>query len=360
MGKQYRHLWPQIISLDNLFLAFEKAARGKRSHPSVAAFEYHLEQNIFDLRDTLRQGSWQPGGYTSFYIHDPKRRLISAAPFRDRVVHHALVNILEPIYECKFIYDTYANRQGKGTHRALDRCTTYLRRFQYVLPMDVRQFFPSIDYAILLGILEQTITDERVMALCRQIVDSGIGVLQEEYQMVWFPGDDLLAAARPRGLPIGNLTSQFWANVYLNPLDHFIKRELKCHGYIRYVDDMLLFAQNKMQLHVWLEQVTDFLAGLRLTIHTGSAQPRPARIGVPFLGFQLFHDHRRLKRRKAIHARRRLKALAARYRDGETDEKQVQASVRAWIAHAEHGDTWGLRSDILSPLIFRRSGGKIA
>ncbi len=355
MGKTYNHLWLKLVSSSNLFAAFEKAARGKRSHPSVAAFEYRLEENIFDLRDELRQGAYQPRGYTSFYIHDPKHRLISAAPFRDRVVHHALNNLLEPIYERKFIYDSYANRKGKGTHRALDRCTTYLRRFQYVLPMDVRQFFPSIDHAILLNTLSKTIIDERVMDLCRRIVNSGDGVLHEEYQMIYFPSDDLFDINRPRGLPIGNLTSQFWANVYLNPLDHFIKRQLKCRGYIRYVDDMLLFADNKAQLHEWQKQVTDFLAGLRLTIHTNSAQPRPTRIGVPFLGFQMFHNYRRLKRRKAVHARRRLKALAARYRDGEIDEKRVQASINAWIAHAEHGDTWGLRSNILSPLIFRRA-----
>ncbi len=347
-------MYNKLTSWDNLLNAYKKAAKDKRGTPYVAAFEHQLGANLIGLQDELVSQTYQPGGYTNFYIHDPKRRLISAAPFRDRVVHHALVNILEPIYERKFIYDTYANRQGKGTHRALDRCTTYLRRFQYVLSMDIRQFFPSIDHVVLLDILGQTIMDEQVIALYCQIINSGIGVLQEEYQMVYFPSDDLFAVNRPRGLPIGNLTSQFWANVYLNPLDHFIKRELKCRGYIRYVDDMLLFAQNKAQLHAWREQVTDFLAGLRLTIHANSAQPRPVRTGVPFLGFQVFPDHRRLKRRKAVHARRRLKALAARYRDGEIDEKSVQASVRAWIAHAEHGDTWGLRSDILAPLIFRR------
>ncbi len=344
-----------MVSLDNLFLAFHKAARGKRAQAAVASFEYDLEPNLFALRDVLQSGTYVPGEYTSFYIHDPKKRLISAAPFRDRVVHHAVVNVLEPIYERKFIDDTYANRVGKGTHRALNRCTFFLRRYAYVLPLDIRQFFPSIDHAMLAQTLRRTIADKRLMNLCHRIIESGRGVLSDEYEMVWFPGDDLLASARPRGLPIGNLTSQFWANVYLNPLDHFIKRQLKCRAYVRYVDDMLLFANDKSALRTWLGEIKIFLASLRLTLHENSAHARPTSTGVPFLGFQVFPAYRRLKRRKAIHARRRIKALAARYRDGQVDDAQVQASLRAWIAHAAHGDTWGLRTDIFSSVVFPHS-----
>ena len=151
------HLWPEIISFQNLLLAYRLAARGKRSKAEVAAFELNLEPNLFALQEELRLFTYRPGAYHNFYIHDPKKRLISAAPFRDRVVHHAFCNLIEPIYERKFIYDSYANRQGKGTHRALDRCTHYLRRFKYCLPMDVRQFFPSIDHALLLNTLARTI-----------------------------------------------------------------------------------------------------------------------------------------------------------------------------------------------------------
>jgi len=169
LSKRYDHLWPQVTSFDNLLLAFKKAARGKRSKPSVAGFEYDLEANLFTLQSELRRGDYRPGPYVSFPIHEPKRRLISAAPFRDRVVHHALVNVIEPIFERQFIFDTYANRAGKGTHRALDRCTTFMRRFRYLLPMDVRQFFPSIDHAVLLEILGRTLADERVMDLARNV-----------------------------------------------------------------------------------------------------------------------------------------------------------------------------------------------
>jgi len=266
-------------------------------------------------------------------------------------VHHALCNIIEPIFERKFIFDTYANRVKKGTHRALDRCTDYLRRFAYVLPIDIRQYFPSIDHAILFQTLSQTITDARVLELCVKIIRSGEGVLTDEYDMVFFPNDDLLAKLRPRGLPIGNLTSQFWANIYLNGLDHFVKRQLKCKGYIRYVDDILLFADDKTLLHTWREEVIRFTASLRLSIHENSAQPRPCHTGVPFLGFQVFCDHRRLKRRKVVYARRRLRQKLRLYQCGKISLTQMQGSILGWINHARYGDTWGLRQAVLKDMI---------
>jgi len=355
MSKRYDHLWPQVASLGNLLMAYYLAARGKRGKPSVATFEYDLEENLLQLRDDLRSGAYQPGAYDSFYIHEPKRRLISAAPFRDRVVHHALVNVIGPLYERKFIYDTYANREGKGTHRALDRCTDYLRRFQYVLALDVRQFFPSIDHATLQGILARTLADAHVLDLTSKIIASGAGVQRDEYDMVYFRGDDLFATNRPRGLPIGNLTSQFWANVYLNGLDHFVKRQLKCKGYVRYVDDLLLFADDKPTLHAWRADVIEYAAGLRLTLHEERAQPRPCATGVPFLGFQVYPDHRRLKRRNIVNARRRLQALSRAYQRGEVDQARARAGVLGWINHASTGDTWGLRQAVLGSVSFARS-----
>lgn len=357
MSKEDPYLWERVIAFDNLLSAFKKAARGRRGRASVSEFERRLEVDLPILRSELLAGVYKPGEYASFYIHDPKKRLISAAPFRDRVVHHALVNIIEPLFERKFIFDTYANRAGKGTHKALDRCTHFMRHFEYVLPLDVVQFFPSIDHEIMLANIQKTVKNEKILSLCRGILKSGRGVLQEEYEMVYFPGDDLLAANRPRGLPIGNLTSQFLANVYLNPLDHFIKRELKCPGYLRYVDDMLLFSNCKEELSDWREKVIDYLAGYRLTVHENCAQARPTRVGVPFLGFQVFPDHRRLKRRKVIHARRRLNALAARYAAGQIDQKAVKARVQAWTAHAAHGDTWRLRRALLSQIRFVHPNG---
>jgi len=339
-----------LCSWENLLLAYRRASRGKRGNPSVAAFEYRLEENLLSLQEELLGHAYHPGAYVSFYIHDPKRRLISAAPFRDRVVHHALCDVIEPLFESSFIADSYANRIGKGTHRALDRCQQFARRFRYVLQCDVRQFFPSIDHAILRDILARKVADPDILWLIDRILESGVGVLSEEYEMVYFPGDDLLAAVRPRGLPIGNLTSQFWANCYLNPFDHFVKRELRCVGYVRYVDDFLLFADDKATLWDWRESVIERLSHLRLTLHAEQACPRPVTDGIPFLGFIVFPGHRRLKRRTGIAYRARLRRLLASYTAGEIPLERVSVSVRGWANHARFGDTWGLRRALFRSL----------
>ncbi len=348
--KTYKHLYPQVITFENLLQAWHKARQGKRYKQAAAEFECHLDEEMTDLCHELENETYQPGGYRHFTIHEPKRRKISAAPFRDRVVHHALCNVIGPIYERKFIPDSYANRVGKGTHKALDRCTHFMRRFRYVLQCDVEQFFPAIDHAVLKGILGRTLADPRVLKLCAKIIDSGAGVLTEAYQIRYFPGDDLFAGNRPRGLPIGNLTSQFWANVYLNELDQFVKHGLCCQGYVRYVDDFLLFGDDKNTLHEWRRQIIRFLQRLRLTIHEDRAHPVPVQTGLTFLGFRVFPDHRLLKRPKGITYRRHLKGLWRRFQGGAITRKEGRASVMAWIGHVKHGDTWGLRRAVFRGL----------
>jgi RNA-directed DNA polymerase len=339
-------VYAQICSWDNLLLAHRRASKGKRGKRPAARFEHRLEDNLIALQEELLAKTYRPGAYDSFHIHEPKRRLISAAPFRDRVVHHALCNVIEPVFERSFIHDSYANRVGKGTHRALDRCQEFARRYRYVLQCDVVQFFPAIDHTVLRGILARKLSDPDVLWLVDRVLESGVGVLSEEYQMAWFPGDDLFAALYPRGLPIGNLTSQFWANCYLNPFDHFVKRELRCLGYLRYVDDALLFAGDKATLWAWREAVVERLAQFRLTIHPG-AHPRPVTEGIPFLGFVVYPDRRFLKRRKVVHFRRRFLALVDRYLAGEIPLEQVTASARGWANHARYGNTVGLRKAVL-------------
>jgi hypothetical protein len=339
-------MYAQLTSWDNLLLAYRRASKGKRSQPVVAAFEYRLEDHLLALQEALRTHTYRPGAYTHFFIHEPKRRLISAAPFRDRVVHHALCNLIEPIFERTFVGDSYANRLGKGTHRALQRVQDLARQYPYVLQCDLRQFFPSVDHAILRGILARKLTDKHVLWLIDRILKSGRGVLSEVYSMVYFPGDDLFAALRPRGLPIGNLTSQFWANVYLNPFDHFVKRTLCCPGYVRYVDDMLFFATDAAPLWTWKTAIQERLAALRLTIHPG-AHPRPVTEGIPVLGFVVFPQRRRLKRRKGLYFRRHLDYLLAAWQADAIPLAQVTASVQGWVNHVRYGNTVGLRKAVL-------------
>jgi RNA-directed DNA polymerase len=336
------NLQEQLCTWENIRQAYANASRGKRGRSSTASFELYLGDNLLDLQQELQQRIYQPGQYHSFYIHEPKRRLISAAPFRDRVVHHALSNITTTYFENRFIASSFANRVGKGTHRALDLCQQLARRYPYVLPCDVRQFFPSIDHALLRTELNKMLPDDSLFWLIDRILASGSGVLSEEYQMVYFPGDDIFSANRPRGLPIGNLTSQWWANCYLNPFDHFVRRDLGCPAYLRYVDDLLLFGSHKRQLWEWRAALMNRLARLRLTIHAENALPRPVESGIPFLGFVIFPTHRFLKRRKGIAYCRRLKQIVA-----AGSPQQVKSSVQGWINHVRYGDTYGLRRSVL-------------
>lgn len=321
-------------------LAARKAAKGKRGRAAAARFEATLPDSLIDLRDQLRTFSYRPEPYESFIIHEPKRRLISAAAFRDRVVHHALCNVIEPLFEHTFIADSYANRTGKGTHRAIDRCQHFARRYRFVLTCDVRQHFPSLDHEILLEILAKTLREPEILALCRTIVESGAGILDQEYENIYFSGDDLFSILRPRGLPIGNLTSQFWSNCYLSPFDHFVKRRLRCRGYLRYVDDFLLFADEPDLLWLWKDRLITRLAGLRLTVHEPRTQVRPVEEGIPWLGFLVYPNHRRLKRRNVAKARRRLrfKVEAAR-RGGDAEAEALAASWQGWTAHARHANS---------------------
>jgi RNA-directed DNA polymerase len=341
----------EICNWPHLLHAFQRAACGKRRRPAVATFEFQVADRLLRLRADLLDGSYSPGPYTHFFIHEPKHRKISAATFRDRVVHHALCAVIEPRFERVFIPDSYANRIGKGSHRAIDRLQQFARRHRYVLRADLRQHFASIDHAILLDSLRSQVPEADIMHLIELILAGGRDVLCDQYDMVWFPEDDLLAVCRPRGLPIGNLTSQFWSNCYLHPFDLFVKRELGCRAYLRYVDDFALFADDKATLWKWKEAIRSRLAGLRLTIHERSTQVTPTATGIPWLGFVVFPDHRRLKARKVRYATRRLGQRYDAYRSGAISFGEFDASVRGWINHARHADSWGLRRHLLEPFV---------
>lgn len=330
-----------------MWQAYHKAARGKRGKQAAATFEFHIADNLLALQSELADGSYQPGAYQHFTIHEPKRRKISAAPFRDRVVHHALCNIIEPLFEARFHPHSYANRVGKGTHRALDHLQSCARRYRYVLRLDIVRHFPAIDHAILKDKLFAVIHDEQIQKLIAAILQSGEGILEDEYEMVYFSGDDLLAQLRPRGLPIGNLTSQFWSNCYLNSLDWFVTRQLGCTAYLRYVDDFALFSDDKRQLRQWHFEIVAFLAKLRLTIHRESAQVLPVSCGIPWLGFVVYPCKRRLKRRNVVQFQRRLQRHISWYKEGHITFAELDASVQGWINHVRYGDTWKLREKLL-------------
>lgn len=358
--KRYGNLWPQIIAFANLLQAARQAQRGKRFQASVLQFNYSLESQLIALQTELTTQTYQPGPYTTFNIYDPKHRLISAAPYRDRVVHHALCNIIQPLFERTFIADSYANRLGYGTHRALRRFIHFSRTTPYVLQCDIQKYFPSIDHALLKAILRRKIKCPETLWLLDTIIDHSNPQLPVHH---FFPGDTLLTVLEGRrGLPIGNLTSQFFANVYLNGFDHFIKEQLKIKQYIRYVDDFALFHQDRNVLVAARQALEDELAQLRLRIHPVKSQLFATRVGANFLGFRILPQGEaypkpvklRIRNHNLRRGKRRLKQLQADYACGKIDFQRLDASIQSWLAHLNQADTWHLRQQIFADLVFSR------
>lgn len=354
MATTYRDLWPQVVSWQNLLAAYRECRRRKRYTPEAVRFEFAWETHLLLLQRELLAGAYVPGDYRHFYIREPKLRKISAAPFRDRVVHHAVVRVLEPLYERRFIYDSYACRLGKGTHRALDRAQQYLRRYDYYLKTDIVRFFPNVDHEVLLTLLERSIGDAHLMDLLRTILRSGEGVLQDEATHGYFPGDDLFAVLRPKGLPIGNLTSQFLANVLLDPIDHYIKETLRVGGYVRYADDLVLLGEGKAELWDRRDALAERLAAVRLRLHAHKTQVRPSRAGLKFLGFVLHPYGRRLQQGAIARFNRRLRTLQWKFARGLIGPAELRAALGAWSAHAGHANTSGIRRTLWKRVRFRR------
>jgi retron-type reverse transcriptase len=348
--KRYGNLWHQVIDFENLLNASRKAQRGKRYRGNVLDFNYHLESELARLQTELQNQTYKPGRYRTFQIFEPKPRLISAAPYRDRVVHHALCNVIVPILERTFIVDTYANRIGFGTHRALRRFTQFARSTRYILQCDIQKYFPSIDHEILKGLLRRKIKCLHTLWLIDTIIDNSN---EQEPIVEYFPGDDLLAPCKRRhGLPIGNLTSQFFANCYLNGFDHFVKEQLKATRYLRYVDDFALFSDDYGFLRDARDAIANYLTTLRLRIHPIKSQLFETRMGANFVGFRVLPDRIRVRNDNLRRARLRLRQLQTAYSNGKIDLKRLNQSIQSWVAHLEHGDTWRLRQDIFQTWTF--------
>lgn len=286
-----------VISVENLFAAWKKFSKGKRSHPDVAAFELRLEKNLFSLHERLAQGTWVNDSYVCKRIADPKPRIIHIASVRDRVLYQAVYQQLYQVFNKMFIHDSYASRVGKGTHAGVKRFAAFARKVSanytepaFVLKCDIRKFFDHIDHEILFSLLSRRVTAERLLALLRGIISS-------------------FATAPGKGLPLGNVTSQLFANVYLNELDQFVKHALKTRYYIRYCDDFVVLESNRALFDKLVWQIQDFLqTELFLELHPNKMTIRKMRQGMDFLGYVSLPHYRVLRTRTK---RRMLKRLAA-------------------------------------------------
>ena len=348
-----------IADFGNLLEAVRPAARGKRGKSSCARFLAEQERHLVRLCAELADGSWRPGRYRAFVVRDPKPRRVSAAPFRDRVVHHAVCRVVAPLFERGFVDESYANRKNKGTHAAVMRYERYRDRHPFALRCDIWRYFPSIDHEILKRGLRRRIACEGTLRLLDTIID---GSNAQEPVDLYFPGDDLFTPfERRRGLPIGNLTSQFFANVYLDPLDHWIKQVLGAPGYVRYVDDFAVFGDDMQQLAAWRQRIEGFLIGRRLLLHPRKTCILSSDQAAPFLGYVLLPDgRRRLDKRNVDRFAGRLRGMRQAWRDGRTELDAVEQRVGAWIAHARHANTWRLRASLFRGGMFdpRREPGR--
>ncbi|TAK53074.1 MAG: RNA-directed DNA polymerase [Gammaproteobacteria bacterium] len=350
--KRLANLWPQVTSFDNLYRAYRLARRGKRNRPDIIAFSLDLEAQLLQLRALLLSGEYRPGRYRQFTVYERKLRVISAAPFVDRVVHHAVMGVVEAPLDRRFIFDSYAWRQGKGVHAAVNRYQRLAQRHAYVVQLDVRQYFASIDHCLLKAALARRIGDARVLQLLSLIIDASPPVMTH---VGMFCGDDLLTCVERRhGIPVGNLTSQFFANLYLDDFDHWAKESLRVPGYLRYVDDLILLADDAYQLRDAVAQCHAFLERLRLRLHAGQTHIRRTSEKIPVLGYQVSRTRRWLRADNGYRFRRRLRAMAARYQRHQVSLVDVGKSVVAWTGHARHAEADKLVACILDGVLFQR------
>ncbi len=350
--KRQNNLFEKIVSFRNILKASKKARRGKRYNASTAAFEYNLESNLLRIIEVLKNKTYIPGAYCDFQIYDPKRRIISAAPYFDRVMHHALINVVEPIIGKSFIYDTYACIKGKGTHKAVLRYRDFQKKNRYVLKCDIKKYFENIDHEILSGKIKAKIKCEDTLWLFSKIIDSR----QSSKDLTYFKGDDLFTPLyRKKGIPIGNLTSQFFANLYLNDFDHFVKEDLRARYYLRYCDDFVVFGNSKTWLNQTKYRIMDYLDTLRLRLHENKSRIFRITDGVDFLGYRIFPDYIRIRKSVVKRYRKKLKKMTLDYKHGNIELSEINNSVQSWIGHVKHADSYQLRKEMLWNAVFSKA-----
>lgn len=326
--KRHGQLMEAIAEPANLRLAFWKAAKSKRAKADCRAFQERLEENVASLRAELLSGSVAVGEYHTFTIYDPKERTICAASFRERVLHHALMNVCEPVLERAAIFDSYACRKGRGQQVAVRRATGYARQNGWFLKMDIRKYFDSIDQEVLRGLLARKFKDAGVLEVFDRILAT--------YQTA--PG---------QGLPIGNLTSQHFANYYLAPLDRFIKEGLQCRSYVRYMDDFVVWGETAAELREVWRRVEDFLTTeLKLELKSNVMLNRTER-GMDFLGYRIFPRDLRLAKRSKRRFASKFRAYEREHREGVWSELELQQRMTALIAFTLPCRSRGFRRNVI-------------
>jgi len=327
--KRVGYLWEKLTSWQNLYLAYKNACKHKKSKYETAEWMFYCEKNLWELQKELINGNYRPQPYRYFTIKEPKERLISVAVFRDRLVHHSLINVIEPYFESIFIKDSYATRKGKGLHLAVLAVQKYSRQYPWFLKLDIEKFFNNIDHNILLKLISSKIKDPMIINLCSIILKNQNLSMNHNEEI---------------RLPVGNLTSQFFANIYLNQLDHYIKQNLGYKGYVRYMDDFILFSENKDKLKSDLLLIKYFLSNiLKLKIKDKSIQMNKVNQGIPFLGYRVFP---KLIRVSNINLKRCLQNMQKREKEyirGKIEIEKLYQSTRSRLGFISFANTYYLQ-----------------
>lgn len=334
--RKYKNLYQELCSEENLALAFKKARKRKSQKPYVIEFENNLKQNLEILRLELLSKKYKPKPLRTFVIRDPKVRKIRKSYFVDRIVHHAICNILNPIFEKRFIYDSFANRVGKGTLNAIKRFDKFKKKVSknntrncYVFKADVKHYFDEVNHSILISILRKKIIDEKLISLISKVLKNHSDKI---------------------GMPLGNMTSQFFANIYLNELDQFVKHELRARYYIRYVDDFVILNNDKNVLESHKEKIDIFLKNrLKIELHPTKSNILLLKRGISFLGFRNYPHHKLLRKTN-------VRTMWKRISQGDYDS--ICEFLEGWMSYAKQANTYNLRHKV-ADIIESNFTGKI-
>lgn len=349
MAKRVGNLYKPNCTYEKLYYAYRNAAKGKRYRGDVLQYTDNLESNLLTLLQELKDHSYKVGAYREFYVYEPKKRLIMALPFRDRVVQWWIYDQLYPIFDKTFIEDSFACRRGKGQKAAADRLQYFLRQTEleggnwYFLKLDIAKYFYRVDHEILLSIVERKIKDPDMLGILRTIIDDtdqdfGLTICDNVEDAVKVPGI---------GMPIGNLTSQLLANVYLNELDHFCKQELGIDKYVRYMDDIIILGKSKEELREIKKRIEDFLRDrLHLELNKKTCI-RPVSMGVQFVGLVIWSTHRTVRKSTSLRIKRSLKHKARQYKADEITQEQYNSTLQSYMGLLKYNDCYRFKLALL-------------
>jgi len=331
------NLYNAIYNRENLIKAWQNAKKGKTKRRYVKRFKRNLRHNLLKLKEELENQTYEPCLLKTFILRDPKTRKISKSAFRDRVVHHALCNLIVPIFEKSFIYDSHANQIGKGSLKALERFDVFKRKVSknntkecYVLKADIKQYFERINHETLITIIKRKIKDERVIWLIEKI---------------------LSVNKKTKGMPLGNLTSQFFANLYLNELDIFVKHKLKAKYYIRYVDDFVILHESEEQLKKWKLEINNFLKEkLKIELHPSKSNVLKLDSGINFLGFRVFYYHKLIRKSNLKNFERKFNNLRILFDEGVIGREKTLQSIEGWLAYCSYANTHKYRKHLIKEI----------